>query len=48
MSVPGKAEDITLSIDKDIQATLERYLKEGVIAHEAAVWWCCCNGCTNW
>lgn len=34
--VESKSEDIQLSIDKDIQASLETYLKEGVIKHEAA------------
>lgn len=33
--VESKSEDITLSIDKDIQASLEEYLKEGVIASDA-------------
>lgn len=31
-----RAEDITLSIDKDIQSSLEDYLKEGVLKHEAS------------
>jgi cell division protein FtsI (penicillin-binding protein 3) len=31
ISVPGKAHDLILSIDKDIQASLETYLKEGVL-----------------
>ncbi len=30
-----RAEDITLAVDKDIQANLEEYLKEGVEKHEA-------------
>lgn len=33
--VESKAKDVTLSIDKDIQASLEEYLKEGVLKHEA-------------
>ncbi len=33
--VESKAHDITLSIDKDIQASLEEFLKDGVIKHEA-------------
>lgn len=33
--VESNSEDIQLSIDKDIQATVEAYLKEGVIKHEA-------------
>lgn len=35
ISVPGKSRDITLSIDKDIQAALEKFLKEGVIKNDA-------------
>ncbi|MBL7665463.1 MAG: transpeptidase family protein [Bacteriovoracaceae bacterium] len=31
----NRTEDLVLSIDKDIQAALEKYLKEGVIEHEA-------------
>jgi len=34
INIPGKAKDITLSIDKDIQASLEKHLKDGVITHE--------------
>jgi cell division protein FtsI (penicillin-binding protein 3) len=34
ISIPGKANDINLSIDKDIQASLEKHLKDGVIEHE--------------
>lgn len=30
VSVPGKSQDLQLSIDKDIQASLETFLKEGV------------------
>ena len=30
-----RSEDITLSIDKDIQASVEEYLKEGVEKHQA-------------
>lgn len=33
--VESKAKDVTLSIDKDIQASLEEYLKEGVEKSEA-------------
>ncbi len=33
--VESKAKDVTLSIDKDIQASLEEYLKEGVLKSEA-------------
>lgn len=33
--VETKAQDITLSVDKDIQASLEEFLKQGVINHEA-------------
>lgn len=33
--VESKSEDIQLSIDKDIQASLEAYLKDGVIKHNA-------------
>jgi cell division protein FtsI (penicillin-binding protein 3) len=35
INIPGKAKDIQLSIDKDIQASLEKHLKDGVISHEA-------------
>lgn len=35
VSIPGKSEEIILSIDKDIQASLERYLKESVEEFEA-------------
>ena len=31
-----RGEDIVLSIDKDIQANVEEYLKQGVIKHEAS------------
>lgn len=34
VSIPGKSQDIYLSIDKDIQASVERYLKEAVDLHE--------------
>ncbi|MEX0798177.1 MAG: penicillin-binding protein [Bacteriovoracaceae bacterium] len=33
--VESKSQDVLLSIDKDIQADLEEYLKEGVEEHEA-------------
>lgn len=33
--VDSKAQDITLSIDKDIQASLEDYLKEGILESNA-------------
>ena len=34
VSLPGKSQDIVLSIDKDIQASLETFLKEGVMKFE--------------
>lgn len=33
--ISNSAKDIVLSIDKDIQSNLERFLKEGVVKHQA-------------